>query len=944
MILQKTSSRHDKPPNRSISLRWLTVLIFLAGLLLSRSLVHLLTESWWFDAVGFSEVFRTRLAWQILLWLCTFTVYAVWLWANYRTAIHLTRHRPFTVFEETILEPYTDRLIHFLVRATSILVALAAASITVSGWDNVLKYLHRTPFGDRDPIFQRDISFWIFQLPFIEGIRGWLFGLLILGLMLSFVTYSLKGVFTPETERRVGDLGVKTHLSLLLSGLVLLGGWGFWLERFRLLYGTGGLVFGAGYTDVHARLLALNVLSLLSVGIAIGLVVSARRRGWQIPLQGAGLFAIAFLLLNVLYPWFMQQFIVAPNELAKEKPYLAHNIQLTQAAYRLNNVQQQNFAAETKLDRQTLQNNQPTLRNIRLWDYRPLLGTYRQLQEIRLYYKFTHVDVDRYRINGDYRQVMLAARELVFSQLPQVAQTWVNERLKYTHGYGLAMSPVNRSTADGLPELYIKDIPPQSQVDLQIRQPALYYGEETDRYIFTGATTDEFDYPRGNDNAFTRYDGKGGVPIDSIGRRVAYAYDLGSLQLLISDYLNDRSKIHYYRQIQARISHVAPFLRLDSDPYLAIVDGRLQWIADAYTVSDRYPFSEPVAQSPESETLLQDPQVASLVGNNLNYIRNSVKVVVDAYDGTLKFFVIDESEPILNTYRKIFPHLFLPKASVPPELKAHFRYPQDLFKIQAQIYLAYHMSNPEEFYNREDLWHFPIQNYEGNEVVMQPYYTVMRLPGAEQAEFVLILPFTPTRKDNMISWMAARSNGREYGKLLLYEFPKQKLFFGPRQIEARIDQEPQISQQFTLWNQSGSKVIRGDLLVIPIDQSLLYVEPIYLRAEHGELPELKRVIVAYDQNIVMAETLEAGLNRIFGETQPEKTEAAVPVSSLSKLTRQALEVYRKAEAASRQGNWAEYGRDQKELLKVLQQLNPSNRESLGKNRSMRQSDRDRALR
>jgi uncharacterized protein len=930
MVLKKTDSHHE-PLRKSINLRGAIVLIVLSGLLLSRNLVHLLTESWWFDAVGFSDVFWTKLTWQILLWLITFIVYAVWLWVNYQIVLQATRHRPFTVFEETNLELHTDWLIHLLVRIASILVALAAASITASGWDVILKYLHRSPFGDRDPIFQRDIGFWIFQLPVLEGIRGWLFGLLSLGLALSLVVYTLKGVFAPETERRVGDLTIKTHLSLLLSGLVLLVGWGFWLERFHILYEADGLVFGAGYTDVHARLLALNVLSLLSVGVAIGLIVSARRHRWGLPLQGAGVFAIAFVLLNLLYPWFVQQFIVAPNELAKEKPYLAHNIRLTQAAYRLHDVQQQDFAAETRLNRQTLQNNQPTLRNIRLWDYRPLLSTYRQLQEIRLYYKFTHIDVDRYTIDGDYRQVMLAARELVFSQLPKVAQTWVNEHLKYTHGYGLAMSPVNRITAEGLPELYIKDIPPQSQVDLQIRQPALYYGEETNRYIFTGATTDEFDYPRGNDNAFTRYVGKGGVPINSIGRRLAYAYDLNSLQLLISNYLNNQSKIHYYRQIQSRISHVAPFLRLDSDPYLAIIDGRLQWIADAYTVSDRYPFSEPVALSPESETLLKDAKIAALVANNVNYIRNSVKVVVDAYDGTLKFFAMDDSEPILNTYRKIFPHLFLPKASIPPAVKAHFRYPQDLFKIQAQIYLAYHMSNPEEFYNREDLWQFPIQNYEDNEVVLQPYYTIMRLPGAEQAEFVLILPFTPTRKDNMISWMAARSNGREYGKLLLYEFPKQKLIFGPRQIEARIDQEPQISQQFTLWNQSGSKVIRGDLLVIPIEQSLLYVEPIYLRAERGELPELKRVIVAYDKDVVMANTLEAGLNQIFGETQPQQIERTVPnantpSSNLSQFTKQALDVYRKAEAASRQGNWAEYGRQQQELLKILQQLNPSNQD------------------
>jgi uncharacterized protein len=560
-----------------------------------------------------------------------------------------------------------------------------------------------------------------------------------------------------------------------------------------------------------------------------------------------------------------------------------------------------------------------------LWDYRPLLSTYRQLQEIRLYYKFTHIDVDRYNLAGNYQQVMLAARELVFSQIPQAAQTWVNERLKYTHGYGLAMSPVNRITSDGLPELLIKDIPPQSPPDFKIQQPALYYGEETDRYIFTGATTDEFDYPRGNDNAFTRYNGKGGVPISSIGRRLAYAYDLGSLQLLISDYLNNNTKIHYYRQIQVRVRHIAPFLHFDSDPYLVAIDGRLQWILDAYTVSDRYPFSEPVAQSPESATLLQDSKIATLVGNNLNYIRNSIKVIVDAYDGTLKFYIVDETDPILNTYRKIFPNLFAPKASIPPQVKAHFRYPQDLFKIQAQMYLTYHMSNPEEFYNQEDLWHFPIQNYEGNEVVMQPYYTIMRLPGAPQEEFVLILPFTPSNKDNMIAWMAARSNGKEYGKLLLYEFPKQKLIYGPRQIEAKIDQEPQISQQFTLWNQSGSKVIRGDLLVIPIEQSLLYVEPVYLRAEQGELPELKRVIVAYNKNVVMEETLEASLNEIFGSAQPPKQVLGVPVKQFATQAKQALETQTKAEAAARQGNWSDYGRFQKELREILLKLNQEGR-------------------
>jgi hypothetical protein len=906
---------------KRFSVRLRILLVIIAGLFLSSGLVHVLTESWWFAAVGFAEVFWTRLTWQVLLWLLTVGIYFGWLWFNVRIALHFTRHRTFNVWESSELEEYTDAIIHFVVWIGSVGVALIAGSFATSEWTTVLKYLYRTPFGETDPIFKADLGFWVFQLPLLEGMRVWLLSLMLLGFIFSIAIYSLKGLFNFNSHRGRIEGAVKMHLSLLGSGVVLLWGWDFWLDRYHLLYGAGGVVFGAGYTDVHGRLFALTVLSILAIGCAIGLLLSARQRRWRLPLQLAGLFGVTFLMLNGFYPWAMQQLVVSPNELEKEKPYLAHNIRFTQAAYHLQNVQRQPYTAETNLNSTVLQTNQPTIRNIRLWDYRPLLSTYRQLQEIRLYYRFSHIDVDRYRLKEIYQQVMLSARELIFSQVPKTAQTWVNQRLKYTHGYGLAMSPVNRITADGLPEFYVKDLPPRATVDLSIGQPTIYYGEETNHYIFTGATTDEFDYPRGNNNAMTRYAGRGGVPLSSLGRKLAYAWDFRSLQLLISNYLTPQSRIHYYRQIQQRVSHIAPFLRFDSDPYLTIAKGRLQWILDAYTTSDRYPYAEPVVESPDSETVLRERPVANLTRDRLNYIRNSVKVVMDAYDGTVQFFVVDETDPILKTYRKIFPNLFLPKASIPAEIKAHFRYPQDLFKIQAQMYLAYHMSNPEEFYNREDLWHFPIQTYEGTEVTMQPYYTIMRLPDNEQEEFVLILPFTPTNKDNMVAWAAARSNGKEYGKLLLYEFPKQKLIYGPRQIEARIDQEPQISQQFTLWNQSGSKVIRGDLLVIPIEQSLLYVEPVYLRAEQGALPELKRVIVAYDKDVVMSETLDGALNEIFGAAQPQKEVLKAPVANFSALVSKALATQQQAEVAARQGNWADYGRYQKELAKILQQLN-----------------------
>ncbi|MEM8831610.1 MAG: UPF0182 family protein, partial [Cyanobacteria bacterium P01_G01_bin.19] len=535
----------------------------------------------------------------------------------------------------------------------------------------------------------------------------------------------------------------------------------------------------------------------------------------------------------------------------------------------------------------------------------PLLSTYRQLQEIRPYYLFNDVDIDRYTIDGNYRQVMLSARELDYDRIPDRAKTWVNQRLKYTHGYGAVMSPVNQVTEDGLPIFFIKNIPPVSPVNLDIFAPAIYYGESTENYIFTNTTTPEFDYPQGNQNAFTKYDGAGGVPISNLFRKLAYAYDLGSFKILISNYFTPESRLHYYRQIRQRVSHVAPFLQFDSDPYITVIDGKLQWIIDAYTTSDRFPYAEPVEPG-------------------TNYIRNSVKVLVDAVDGSMQFLAINEDEPVLATYRKIFPSLFKSQNTISPQISEHFRYPLDLFKIQAQMYLAYHMNDPQVFYNREDLWRFATENYEGNQQPIEPYYQIMNLPGESGEEFVLILPFTPVNKDNMIAWMAARSDGENYGKTLLYEFPKQKLIFGPFQIEARIDQNPEISQQLTLWSQKGSRVIRGDLLVIPINNSLLYVEPVYLRAEQGELPELRRVIVAYDKDVVMRPTLEESLNALFGGQTPtprvEPAAATQPIEADANLIQRAAETFERAENAQREGNWAEYGRYQQQLKQIIEEL------------------------
>lgn len=900
------------------------------ALLLSKFLVHILTESWWFDALGFSEVFWTRLTWQILVWVFTFFVYFLFLWGNYRIARpqhHIGRGRLVLVdrrvgSDESGLTFYARKIANYAAFGLILFLAVSAASISSSYWETILKFLYATNFGSSDPIFQQDIGFYVFSMPLYEVIRNWLGALFGCGAIASALVYGFDGRIPPQWSwQNVLTGRAKLHLSLLLATIAAIFSFDFWLQRFGLLYSAGGVVFGAGYTDVHAKLFAYSVMSVLLLIVAFLFALSAWQRSFRLPILGMGVAIVALITLNGIYPWFQQQFIVAPNELAKEKPYIVHNIQFTQAAYHLSDVQRQSYAAEAKLDRQVLQNNQPTVRNIRLWDYRPLLSTYRQLQEIRLYYKFAGVDVDRYTLNGNYQQVMLSARELSFAKIPREAQTWVNQRLKYTHGYGLVMSPVNQITSDGLPELYIKDIPPVSRVDVQVSQPAIYYGEETDAYIFTGTTTPEFDYPLGDANAFTQYNGTGGVRMPSIWHRLAFAYDLGNIEVLISNYFTDRSRIHYYRQIKERVEHIAPFLRFDSDPYPAVINGKLEWILDAYTVSDRYPYSEPVTQSRDAEAILRGGNLNRILRGNINYIRNSVKVVIDAYNGTLRFFAVDEADPVLATYRQIFPHLFEPRAAIPPEVKAHFRYPLDLFKIQSQIYLVYHMNDAESFYNREDLWRFPIQTYEGGEQMMEPYYAIVQLPNEPKEGFILILPFTPSNKDNAIAWLAARSNGQEYGKLLLYEFPKQKLVYGPRQIEARIDQEPTISQQFTLWSQAGSKVIRGDLLMIPIAQSLLYVEPVYLRAEQGELPELKRVIVAYDKSVVMEETLDKSLAAIFGSDRLEK-EVPSPVTGVSStLVKSALETYQKAQEALRQGNWAEYGRYQQELEGILQKLN-----------------------
>lgn len=907
------------------------ILVFIA----SQFLVRLLTDVWWFQAVGFVDVFWTRLTWQVIVGMVSFITYGLFLYVNYRLAMRFTRDRSFEAIANRGWKHYADT-IPYLAGGIIIIIAFIAASSSVSAWETVLKFLNPSEFGFTEPIYERDIGFYLFRLPFYEGLQTWLLILCIWGLIAAAVVYALKGAISWGRNQAAHDRGisinhrlthlltgkVKVHLSLLLAAIALLIAADFWLQRYDLLYSADGVVFGAGYTDAHAQRQAYWFMLFATLSLAFIFIATLWRRSFSWPIYGIGIYVIAYFLVVGVYPWAQQRFIVQPNELEKERPYISYNIALTNRAYDLADIERRGFPAANSLTQQDLAENQGTIRNIRLWDYRPLLSTYQQLQEIRPYYSLRDVDIDRYTLDGNYRQVMLSARELDYDQVPEDAQTWVNQRLKYTHGYGLVMNPVNQVTLQGLPDFFIRNIPPVSEVDLEIDEPAIYYGEETDTYIFTGMSTPEFDYPQGNTNAYTTYEGDGGVPIPSLGQRLAYAYDLGSLEILISNYFTNESRIHYRRQIRQRIYEIAPFLRLDDDPYITVIDGRLQWIVDAYTVSDRFPYSEPVIQTASMIPGMAAEDVQQLAMSDFNYIRNSVKVVVDAFNGTVRFLVVDETDPVLQTYRKIFPTLFEASETIEPDVRDNFRYPLDLFKTQAQIYLLYHMTNPQVFYNREDLWRFPTEIYEGNEQLVEPYYVIMSLPEVEREEFMLILPFVPVNRDNMIAWMAGRSDGENYGELLLYEFPKQELVYGPSQIEARIDQNPEISQQLTLWSQEGSRVIRGDLLVIPIEESLIYVEPVYLRAEQGELPELRRVIVVYENRVVMEETLSQALVAIFGEptAQPDEPEQQQVTGVTGALINSVIETYQRAQNALTERDWQTYGDAQAELESLIEQL------------------------
>jgi len=786
-----------------------------------------------------------------------------------------------------------------------LLVAFFMGLSAVTQWQVVLKALNATSFGVSDPVFGLDVGFYVFNFPLQKFVQGFTFSALLLSLLASVWVYLTEGGISIAPLRLTFGRGVKAHLAVGLALLSLLFAWGLWLGELEILYSARGAVFGAGYTDVKAQLLGYNLQIFVVAVLAVIFILNIFQNDFRLPIAGLAAYLVVSVVMGGIYPALVQNFQVKPSEISLEAPYIAHSIRFTRLAYGLDNVEEREFAADHRLSLRDLRRNALTVNNIRLWDPRPLIKTYRQLQGIRLYYDFSDVDVDRYTIDRRYQQVMLSPRELVVDKLPAKAQTWVNRHLKFTHGYGACLSPVNEQTPEGLPDLIVKDIPPVTATNLKIERPEIYYGEETNDYVVVNTDEQEFNYPKGDKNVYASYQGRGGVAIGPLLRRLAFTIKFSDLKILLTDYINADSRIMFDRNIHARVRKVAPFLRYDRDPYLVISSGKLFWIQDAYTTSDLFPYSDPTGGG----------------FNRFNYIRNSVKVVIDAYNGEMTYYIVDDKDPIARTYQKIYPGLFTPMAEMPDDLKRHLRYPEDLFMVQAHKYATFHMDDPQVFYNQEDLWNIPQEIYAGSEVPMDAYYIIMKLPQEKKEEFLLMLPFTPNNKDNMIAWLAGRSDMPDYGKLIVYKFPKDKLIYGPMQIEARIDQQTEISQQFTLWGQVGSRVIRGNLLAIPIEQSIVYVEPVYLEAAQGELPELKRVIAVYGKNVAMAETLEQALSSVFSGRVSTAVKYEVPAGlNARELAKKALDLYDRAQSSLKQGDLGGFGDRLKDIRRILQDL------------------------
>ncbi|MCC7462357.1 MAG: UPF0182 family protein [Gammaproteobacteria bacterium] len=891
-------------------------------LLLVPSVAHLYTDWLWFGELGFEQVFLRILGTRAGLGAVVFVFAFLVLELNLRIAQGTLRQRPITLYGldgSRTITLNTGRL-KPLLRVGAAVAALLLALYAASRWNVLLMAWHAVPFGITDPILGFDVAFFVFQLPLLQFLHGIIFATVLLAVASTVAVHALGQSLAIDPMRGlIVSHAARRHLSVLAAALLLLLAFHAWLGIPKLLITPSGIVHGASNVDVHARLpmqWALIVAALIGAALAAWQVTQTKY--WPL-LSAAGL-CLAVVVLGNGYALLLQRFVVTPNEQVRETPYIEHSIAATRAGFALDRVVERDLSGEAALAAADIERNAATFDNIPLWNDQPLLETFGQIQEIRTYYDFASVDNDRYVIDGEYRQIMLSAREMNSASLPSAS--WINERLTFTHGYGLTLGPVNQVTPEGLPTLFIRDLPLVSTVNLKVDRPEIYFGELSNDHVFVRTATREFDYPKGNDNVFGTYAGKGGVPVGGPFRRTMLAARFGSTDTLFSPNLTADSRVLMYRRIAERVQRIAPFLTFDPDPYLAISGGRLVWIQDAYTTSSRYPYSTPSR-------------------GGVNYIRNSVKVTIDAYDGTVVFYRIDERDPVAATLARVFPVLFRPLAAMPEDLRGRLRYPQAIFALQAAMFTTFHMTQPTTFYNREDQWDVPVLEQGDRAERMVPYYTIMKLPGETSPEYIQMLPFTPHQKDNLAAWMVARSDGDNYGQLMVFEFPKQTVVFGPRQIAARISQDEVIAPQITLWNQQGSQVIQGTLLVIPVEESLVYIRPLYLRAAGGRIPELKRVIVAYRNQIVMEETLDGALGRLFpgarGAPQggTAAAAAAAPATSLSATPASDLAIearlrYQRAIEAQRAGNWSRYGEEIQRLGELLERMSAAAGRSSGR--------------
>ncbi len=884
------------------------IVLFLAFFFLPQ-FIALYTDWLWFKSVRFESIFTVKINTQVFSSLAGALAGFIMTYINYLIAKRATKGRVVTISFQNEAMPQLDMLKHFdkIAFLVPVFMGFFIGFLFNNNWFKFLYFLNAAEFGYADPVFGKDISFYIFSLPVLEIFGNAL--LLILGVSLGMAAfmYILKGSVMITNRGIASEQQAKVHLSVIGGLMFLVLAFNTFLGMHAMLYNSQGLVAGATYTDVHAGIPFMKVRIVVAALAAVLIISNIFLRKKLILAGSIGAYIAVSFIGTSVYPVILQKFVVAPNELVKETPYIMNNITATRKGFGLDAVEERNISGETVLTRNDIRNNSATIKNIRLWDHRPLLDTFSQVQEIRTYYEFTTVGNDRYMLNGEYRQTMLSPRELSSESIP--TRNWINETLTFTHGYGLTLGPVNQVTPEGLPVLLVKDIPPVSSVDtIKITRPEIYYGKLSSKYVIVNTKAKEFDYPSGEENVFSEYAGEGGVPVDSFFKKLVFASYFGSMKLFLSNDITRESRILFNRNIAARVKQVMPFLMLDNDPYMVISDdGHLYWMYDAYTVSTRFPYSQPLS-------------------NGINYIRNSVKITINAYDGSMKFYIADRNDPIIQTLSKIFPGALLSIEDMPADLKNHIRYPLDIFSIQTAVYSTYHMDNPQIFYNREDQWEIPVLGTNIEKERMEPYYTIMKLPEEKKAEFILMLPFNPKKKDNLSAWMVARSDGEDYGKMVVYRFPKDRLVYGPKQIVARINQDTEISRQVSLWDQRGSQVMQGNLLVIPIENSLIYVQPLYLRAETGKIPELKRVIVAYENRIAMEETLDAALSRIFGDTgisdeiRPDKT-AKIPLAIReTNLSELANEHYDRAIKAQREGNWALYGEEIRKLGEVIRKM------------------------